>query len=116
MIIALFGCSLFENKSVYFILSDNGFGLKQDMEVLCNGVSIGDIESVRLNKNKALISFRVDSKFNIPTNGQLYVGSNNFFDKVLNIDYNYDNGIYLVSGDTLMLNLSNNSTLIKDGL
>jgi len=104
------------NSSIYYIVSDNGFGLEPGTEVFCNDVLIGSVKSVDLMKTRVLVTLELGSQYKIPTNGQLYVGTKDFFSKVIKIDYRTSNEIFLSSEDTLYLNLSNSSKLICDGL
>lgn len=69
MMFVITGCS---NSYKIHVLIDNVEGLKENSEVLANGMEIGSVENMALDKKGVLVTLSIDSEHQIPDNSTLH--------------------------------------------
>jgi ABC-type transporter Mla subunit MlaD len=98
VLLGVAGCSNSYKIHVFF---DNVEGLKENSEVLANGMTIGEVDHMALDKKGVLVTLAIDSEHQIPNNSTLHFFERGLLaDKQIEITTGTSNKV-LKDGDTL---------------
>ncbi|GMN11433.1 MlaD family protein [Croceitalea sp. MTPC9] len=100
--------SIFDNSKTFYAVYDNVGGLQPGTEVVINGFSVGNVNSIRFkdDSGKLLVTFSVNSDFNFSKNSKAELYDTGIIGgKGIQIKPVFDNAPMAKSGDTLSANI-----------
>ncbi len=105
-----------KSTNTYYAVYDNASGLQRKSPVIINGVSVGSVTAITLNRhNKVVVTLEVESKHKLPEGSMAAVSSGGILDKK-NINLIFTtNDSYMQSGDTLRAVVGNDDIMSMMG-